>query len=180
MDSQQNSVNKLKSFSHHFKNSDHSAIRITSSSIPRLQAYPNIEDKMQNHMNSAPKVKLSLCNHGQMLEAVHEFAKRWTRLSDFTLTFHFHALEKEMATHSSILAWRIPGTGELGGLPSMGSHRVGHNWSDLAAAAAAAAAELLNPKKVRKWSFFSVKVSSSPSAILGLTESYGPSRWLLP
>ena len=50
-----------------------------------------------------------------------------TRLSDFTLTFHFHALEKEMATHSSILAWRIPGTEEPVGLPSMGSHRVGHD-----------------------------------------------------
>ena len=61
------------------------------------------------------------------------------RLSDFTFTFHFHALEKEMATHSSVLAWRIPGTGEPGGLLSMGSHRVGHDWSDLAAAAAAAA-----------------------------------------
>ena len=56
-----------------------------------------------------------------------------------TFTFHFHALEKEMATHSSTRAWRIPGTGEPGGLPSMGSHRVGHDWSDLAAAAAAAA-----------------------------------------
>ena len=53
-----------------------------------------------------------------------------------TFTFHFHALEKEMATHSSVLAWRIPGTGEPGGLPSMGSRRVGHDWSDLAAAAA--------------------------------------------
>ena len=50
-----------------------------------------------------------------------------TGLSDFTFTFHFHALEKEMATHSSVLAWRIPGTGEPGGLPSMGSHRVGHD-----------------------------------------------------
>ena len=58
-----------------------------------------------------------------------------TRLSDFTFTFHFHALEKEMATHSSVLAWRIPGTGEPGGLPSMGSHRVGHDWSNSAAAA---------------------------------------------
>ena len=56
-------------------------------------------------------------------------------LSDFTFTFHFHALEKEMATHSSVLAWRMPGTGEPGGLPSMGSHRVGHDRSDLAAAA---------------------------------------------
>ena len=53
----------------------------------------------------------------------------------FTFTFHFHALEKEMATHSSVLAWRIPGMGEPGGLPSMGSHSVGHDWSDLAAAA---------------------------------------------
>ena len=61
--------------------------------------------------------------------------KSQTWLSDFTFTFHFHALEKEMATHSSVLAWRIPGTGEPGGLPSMGSHRVGHDWSDLAAAA---------------------------------------------
>ena len=58
-------------------------------------------------------------------------------LSDFTFTFHFHALEKEMATHSSVLAWRIPGMGEPGGLPSMGPHRVGHDWSNLAAAAAA-------------------------------------------
>ena len=56
--------------------------------------------------------------------AVHGVAKSQTRLSDFTFTFHFHALEKEMATHSSALAWRIPGTVEPGGLPSMGSHRV--------------------------------------------------------
>ena len=58
---------------------------------------------------------------------VHGVARSWTRLSDFIFTFHFHALEKEMATHSSVLAWRIPGTGEPGGLPSMGSHRVGHD-----------------------------------------------------
>ena len=57
------------------------------------------------------------------------------RLSDFPFTFHFHALEKEMATHSSVVAWRIPGTGEPGGLPSMGLHRVGHDCSDLAVAA---------------------------------------------
>ena len=54
-------------------------------------------------------------------------AKSRTRLSDFTFTFHFHALEKEMATHSSVLAWRIPGTREPGGLPLTGSHRVGHD-----------------------------------------------------
>ena len=66
--------------------------------------------------------------------------KSWTRLSNFTFTFHFHALEKEMATHSSILVWRIPGTREPDGLPGEpdGSHRVGHNWGNLAAAAAAA------------------------------------------
>ena len=57
---------------------------------------------------------------------VHGVAKSWTRLSDFTFTFHFHTLEKEMATHSSALAWRIPGTVEPGGLPSMGSYRVRH------------------------------------------------------
>ena len=66
--------------------------------------------------------------------AVCRVTKSWTRLSNFTFTFHFHALEKEMATHSSVLAWRIPGMGEPGGLLSMGSHRVGR---DLAAAAAA-------------------------------------------
>ena len=64
---------------------------------------------------------------GAWWAAVHGVAKSRTRLSDFTFTFHFYALEKEMATHSSVLAWRIPGTGEPGGLPSMGSHRVGHD-----------------------------------------------------
>ena len=63
---------------------------------------------------------------GAWWAAVHGVAEGQARLSDFTFTFHFHALEKEMATHSSILAWRIPGTGEPDGLPSMGSHRVGH------------------------------------------------------
>ena len=75
-------------------------------------------------------------NGGAWKAAVHGVAEGRTRLSDFTSTFHFHALEKEMATHSSVLAWRIPGTGEPGGLPSMGSHRIGHDWSDLAAAVA--------------------------------------------
>ena len=75
---------------------------------------------------------------GAWWAAVHGVTKSRTRLSDFTCTFHFHALEKAMATHSSVLAWRIPGMGEPGGLQSMGSHRVGHNWSNLAAAAAAA------------------------------------------
>ena len=79
-------------------------------------------------------------DRGAWWAAVHGVARSRTWLSDFTFTFHFYALEKEMATHSSILAWRVPGTGEPGGLPSMGSHRIGHDWSDLAAAAAAAAA----------------------------------------
>ena len=74
---------------------------------------------------------------GAWWAAVHGVARSQTWLSKFTFTFHFHALEKEMATHCNVLAWRIPGTGEPGGLPSMGSHRVGHDWSDLAAAAAA-------------------------------------------
>ena len=73
---------------------------------------------------------------GAWWAAVHGVLKSRTRLSDFTFTFHFHALEEEMATHSRILASRIPGTEEPGGLPSMGSHRVEHDWSDLAAAAA--------------------------------------------
>ena len=64
---------------------------------------------------------------GACWAAIHGVAKSRTRLSNFTFTFHFHALEKEMAAHSSVLAWRIPGTGELGGLPSMGSHRVRHD-----------------------------------------------------
>ena len=78
---------------------------------------------------------------GAWWAAVHGVPKSRTWLSDITftfqsdmtITFHCHALEKEMATHSSVLAWRIPGTAEPGGLPSMGSHRVGHNWSDTAA-----------------------------------------------
>ena len=64
---------------------------------------------------------------GAWWAAVHGVAGSHTRLSDFTFNFHSHALEKEMATHSSVLAWRIPGMGEPGGLPSMGSHRVGHD-----------------------------------------------------
>ena len=74
---------------------------------------------------------------GAWWAAVHGVARSLTRLIDFALFFHLHALEKEMATHSSTLAWRIPGTEESVELPSMGSHRVGHDWSDLAAAAAA-------------------------------------------
>ena len=64
---------------------------------------------------------------GAWKAAVHGVTEGRTQLSNFTFTFHFHVLEKEMATHSSVLAWRIPGTEEPGGLPSMGSHRVGHD-----------------------------------------------------
>ena len=76
--------------------------------------------------------------HGwrSLVAPVHGIAKSRTQLSDLTFTFYFHALEKEMATHSSVLAWRIPGTEEPNGLLSMGLHRVGHDRSDLAAAAA--------------------------------------------
>ena len=85
---------------------------------------------------------------GAWWAAVHGVAEGRTRLSDFTCTFHFHAfcIEEGNGTHSSVLAWRIPGTGEPGGLPSMRSHRVGHDWSDLAAAVAAVYINLL--KKV--------------------------------
>ena len=76
-------------------------------------------------------------DRGASWAAVHGVAKSQTRLSDFTFTFHFHALEKEMATHSSVLGWRIPRAGEPGGLLSVGSHRVRYDWSDLAAAAPA-------------------------------------------
>ena len=83
-------------------------------------------------------------DRGAWWAAVCGVAKSRTRLSDLTFTFHFHALEKEMATHSSVLAWRIPGTEKPGGLPSMGSQRVGYDWSDLAAAAAAAIQQQYN------------------------------------
>ena len=71
---------------------------------------------------------------GAWKAAVHGVTEDWTWLSNFPFTFHFHALEKEMATHSSVLAWRVPGTGDPGGLLSMGSHRDGHEWNDLAVA----------------------------------------------
>ena len=87
---------------------------------------------------------------GAWKAAVHVVAEGWTWLSDFTFTFHFHALEKEMATHSCILAWRIPGAGQPGGLPSMGLHRVGHDWCNLAAVAAAVK-EMATHPRTRAW-----------------------------
>ena len=82
--------------------------------------------------------------------AVHGVAKSRTQLNDFPFTFHFHALEKELTTHSSVLAWRIPGMAESDGLPSLGSHRVGHDWSDLAAAAADVTSVEVSPAGARE------------------------------
>ena len=89
---------------------------LASGSLWRRQWHPTPVLCLENPMD-----------RGAWYAAVHGVAKSRTRLSDFTFTFHFHALEKEMATHSSVLAWRIPGMGEPRGLPSMGSHRVGHD-----------------------------------------------------
>ena len=83
--------------------------------------------------------------------AVHGVAKSQTRLSDFTFTFHFHALEKEMATHSSVLAWRIPWTEKPGRLQSMGLHKVGHDWRDLAAGSDGTWTGHVRSFQVSKW-----------------------------
>ena len=98
-----------------------------SRSLEELQV---IQDDRSCLCNGSPLQYSCLANPmdgGAWKAAVHGVAESRTQLSDFTFAFHFHALEKEMATHSSVLAWGIPGTGEPGGLPSMGSHRVGHN-----------------------------------------------------
>ena len=106
---------------------------------------------------------------GDWWAAVHGVAKSWAWLSDFTFTFHFNALEKEMATHSSILAWRIPEREEPSGLPSMGSHRVGHDWSDLAAVAGVTLSA--------KWSqIMSYRCTFRPCYIVSLDRTGNPSR----
>ena len=118
---------------------------------------------------------------GAWWAAVHGVSKSQTRLSDFTVSFHFHALEKEMATHSSVLAWRIPGTGEPGGLPSLGSHRVGHNWSDLAAAAAAAGDWRIRGKRASAYFPISLCHVRSPLYLLsGFSSHYSVPPCMLP
>ena len=107
---------------------------------------------------------------GAWWAAVHGVPRSQTQLNNFTFTFHFHALEKEMATHSSVLAWRIPGKREPGGLPSMGSHRVGHDWSDLAAAAAAETRDLV-------CCYFLIKPSNFGLTLTYITES-NPFKWV--
>ena len=119
--------------------------RTISASIQRVNHFHDMENMsvLSKHIGEGDGTPLQYsCLENPMggvawWATVHGVAKSQTRLRDFTFTFHFHALEKEMATHSSVLAWRIPGVGEPGGLPSMGLHRVRHDWSDLAAAAAA-------------------------------------------
>ena len=93
-----------------------------------MSAMQESEKAMATHSSTlAWKIQWTEEPGSRSVAAVHGVAKSQTRLSDFTLFFHFHALEKEMATHSSVLAWRIPGTGEPGGLPSVGSHRIGYD-----------------------------------------------------
>ena len=122
---------------------DYNKISLQCQSSSDLSALPYLNDNKTYILRHSVTLLQYSClenpmDGGAWWAAVHGVAKSQRRLSDFTFTFHFHALEKEMATHSSVLAWRIPGTGEPGWLPSMGPHRIGHDWSDLAAAAAAA------------------------------------------
>ena len=117
------------------------SIGLILTSWPFMQINHPLESCWRRQWNPTP-VLLPGKPHGQrsLVGCSPWVARSQTWLNDFTFPFPFHALEKEMATHSSVLAWRIPGTGEPSGLPSMGLHRVRHDWSDLAAAAAAAAA----------------------------------------
>ena len=104
-------------------------------------------------------------DRGAWWAVVRGVAKSRTWLSDLTFTFHSHALEKEMATHSSVLAWRIPWTGEPGGLPSMGSHRVRHDWSNLAAAAAAKEDNQGEGKWYQRKTWISRKIQRAPEMV---------------
>ena len=113
--------------------------RLFPTLCPSAMSCPGLASMVVVYCCSVAKLCLTFCDPiqysclenpmdgGAWWATVHGIAKSRTRLNGFTFTFHFHALEKEMATHSSVLAWRIPGTGEPGRLPSMGSHRVGHD-----------------------------------------------------
>ena len=109
------------------------SLLLLPSLFPSIRSFPMswlFTSGRQGEGNGTPLQYSCLKNpmdRGARCNAVHEVARSWTRLSDFTFTFHFHTSEEEMATHSSVLAWRIPGTGEPGGLPSVGSHRGGHD-----------------------------------------------------
>ena len=111
---------------------------------------------------------------GAWRAAGHGVAKSRTRLRDFTFTFHFHTLEKEMATHSSVLAWRIPGTGQPGGLPSMGLHRIGHDWSDLAVASSIIGNRRPSPTSMTN---FSQSVWACPWVIFSCIEGRFLTAW---
>ena len=112
---------------------------------------------------------------GAWKAAVHGVTEGRTWLNDFIFTSHFHALEKEMATHSSVLAWRIPGMGEPGGLSSMGSHRVGHDWSELAVAVV----PLLDPQATKP--DMGLKIFTTVGSSFGITVlqfvGHPPSRY---
>ena len=120
---------------------------------------------------------------GACWAVVHGVTKSRTWLRDFTFTFHFHALEKEMATHSSVLAWRISETGEPGGLPSLGSHRVGHDWSNLASAAVANTSLLFKIGTIATNTFLSVRNKFiyfySTKICASAFEAFSASCWLL-
>ena len=119
-------------------------------------------------------------DRGAWWAAIHGVTNSRPWLSDFTFTFHFHALEKEMATHSSVLAWRIPGTEEAGGLPSIGLHRVGHDWSDLAAAAAAGRECSVNVSWINEWWIDELSSSERTCVFLNRRAFYMLSlRWQL-
>ena len=109
---------------------EHKQVSVANSTLRETKKQLGFTSQISREGNGTPLQYSCLENPmggGAWWAAVHGVAKSQTRLSNFTFTFHFHALEKEMATHSSVLAWRIPGTGEPGGLPSMRSHRVGHD-----------------------------------------------------
>ena len=123
-------ISSLLNWPHRGQTHHNSSVIVYWTDLKRLTLH--LEKAMATH-----SVLLPGKSHGwkSLVGCSHWAAKSRAWLSNFTFTFHFHALEKAITTHSSVLAWRVPGMGKPGGLPSMGSHRVGHDWSDLAAAA---------------------------------------------